>query len=129
MFWSLTAIFCVYSTYVWTLGTIAPQSALATEQVRNGHRLYQQSNCMACHQFYGLGGYMGPDLTNVISSKGAAYARAFLNSGTERMPDFGFDDHEMDDLIAFLEFVDSMGIYQAPSYERTWFGTVVTLDE
>ncbi len=84
---------------------------------------------MACHQFYGLGGYMGPDLTNVISSKGAAYARAFLISGTERMPDFGFDDHEMDDLIAFLEFVDSMGIYQAPSYERTWFGTVVTLDE
>ena len=118
-----------YSGYVWTLGTAAPQSALATAQVKHGQRIYQQNNCMACHQFYGLGGYMGPDLTNVVSSKGAAYARAFLISGTERMPNFGFNDVEMDDLVAFLEFVDTMGTYQAPSYELSWYGTVVALDE
>ena len=102
---------------------------LTTAQVKHGQRIYQQNNCMACHQFYGLGGYMGPDLTNVVSSKGAAYARAFLISGTERMPNFGFNDEEMDDLVAFLEFVDTMGTYQAPSYELSWYGTVVALDE
>ena len=65
IFWSLTAVFCAYSAYVWTFGTAAPQSGLATGQVKRGQQIYQQSNCMACHQFYGLGGYMGPDLTNV----------------------------------------------------------------
>ena len=84
---------------------------------------------MTLIQFYGLGGYMGPDLTNVVSSKGAAYARAFLISGTERMPNFGFNDEEMDDLVAFLEFVDTMGTYEAPSYQLSWYGTVVALNE
>ena len=124
MFWSLTAIFMGYSAYVWTLGTEAPQSASATDQVKRGQQLYQENNCHTCHQIYGLGGYMGPDLTNVISSKGGAYARAFMISGTERMPDFGFDDNELTDLVSFLEFVDTMGTYQAPSYEINWYGTV-----
>ncbi len=84
---------------------------------------------MACHQFYGLGGYMGPDLTHVVSSKGAAYARAFLISGTERMPNFGFNEQEMDELVAFLEFVDTMGTYEAPSYDLSWYGTVAARDE
>ena len=67
IFWSLTLIFCVYSVYVWTDGTAAPQSGAFTDEVRHGQQLYQESNCTACHQIYGLGGYMGPDLTNVVS--------------------------------------------------------------
>jgi nitric oxide reductase subunit C len=114
---------------VWTFGTAAPQSTVATEQVKRGHVLYQENNCVACHQIYGLGGYMGPDLTNVISSKGEVYASAFLMSGTVRMPNFGFTEQEIEDLVRFLEFVDTMGTYQAPSYEISWFGTVAQLDE
>jgi nitric oxide reductase subunit C len=124
IFLAMTVIFFAYSAYVWTGGTSAPQSAVMTEQVKRGQHLYQANNCTACHQFYGLGGYMGPDLTNVISTKGPAYASAFMISGTERMPNFGFDEQEIEDLVGFLEFVDSMGTYQAPAYERTWYGTV-----
>ncbi|MFB3076386.1 MAG: hypothetical protein ACE1Y4_00105, partial [Lysobacterales bacterium] len=47
IFCSLTAVFFAYSSYVWTLGTAAPQSALATDQVKHGQQIYQQSNCMA----------------------------------------------------------------------------------
>ena len=129
IFWSLTTVFCVYSTYVWTSGTVAPQSGIATEQVKRGQQIYQESNCMACHQVYGLGGYMGPDLTNVISTRGGTYASAFLVSGTERMPDFGFSKREIEDLVSFLEFIDTMGTYQAPAYELKWYGTVAELDE
>lgn len=125
----MTLVFFVYSGYVWTHGTKAPQSVALTEQVKRGQHLYQQNNCTACHQFYGLGGYMGPDLTNVISEKGPAYAGAFLSNGTVMMPDFGFSQDEIDDLVGFLEFVDSMGTYRSPAYELTWYGTVAQLDE
>ena len=124
----MTAIFVVYSAYVWTIGTVAPQSIAATEEVRRGHTLYQQNNCTACHQIYGLGGYMGPDLTNVISHKGPDYAGAFLANGTTRMPNFGFDEQQIKDLISFLEFVDSMGTYQSPNYQLSWNGTVAQRD-
>ena len=125
----MTVIFFVYTGYVWTHGTVAPQSVALTEQVQRGQHLYQANNCTACHQFYGLGGYMGPDLTNVISSKGPVYASAFLMSGSQRMPDFGFSTQEIEDLVSFLEFVDSMGTYESPSYELTWYGTVAQLDQ
>jgi nitric oxide reductase subunit C len=126
LFWSLTAIFCIYSIYVWTVGTEAPQSGVASEQVQRGHDLYQANNCTACHQIYGLGGYMGPDLTNVISEKGEAYASVFITNGTVAMPDFGFDAHQVEDLVSFLAFVDTMGIYQAPEYQVSWYGTVAS---
>ncbi|NNE05293.1 MAG: cytochrome c [Xanthomonadales bacterium] len=125
----MTAIFFVYSAYVWTAGTEAPQHAAPTEQVMRGQALYQDNNCMACHQFYGLGGYMGPDLTNVVSRMGPDYARAFLIAGTERMPDFGLNQQQMDDIIAFLEFVDTMGVYESPEYEFKWYGTVVAKND
>ena len=76
-----------------------------------------------------LGGYMGPDLTNVASKKGSAYARAFLMSGTRRMPNFNLNDAELDAMIAYLEFVDSTGRYPAEEYRIRWFGTVVQNDE
>ena len=91
-----------------------------------GLALFQEKNCVACHQFYGLGGYMGPDLTNVISApdKGPDYARAFIESGSAKMPDFGFSEAQVDDLVRFLEFVDASGRYRPELAEISWNGTV-----
>lgn len=99
------------------------------DEARAGQALFQKHNCIACHQFYGLGGYMGPDLTNVISNKGSPYARAFLMSGTQRMPNFNLNETELDEMVAFLEFVDTMGRYPANEYQINWYGTVVENDE
>jgi nitric oxide reductase subunit C len=68
---------------------------------------------------------MGPDLTNVISAKGDAYARAFISSGTVRMPDFDLSDAEVDSLVDFLEFVDGSGRYPAEHPEIYWSGAYV----
>ena len=32
-----------------------------------GRRVWLANNCQACHQLYGFGGFLGPDLTNAAS--------------------------------------------------------------
>jgi nitric oxide reductase subunit C len=129
MFALLCAAFIPYSLYVYTRGTAAPDAGPATAEIRHGQLLFQKHNCVACHQFYGLGGYMGPDLTNVISTKGAAYARAFMMAGTQRMPNFNLEETELDALVAYLEFVDESGEFPLVDYRVDWYGTVVQNDE
>lgn len=72
---------------------------------------------------------MGPDLTNVISTRGEAYSRAFITAGTARMPDFGLHTEEVDALIAFLTFVDQTGTYPPTDYEVSWHGLVTQADD
>lgn len=74
--------------------------------------LFQKYNCTACHQLYGLGGYLGPELTTTISQpgKGELFARAILKTGTQRMPDFKLRDEEIDAFIEFLKYVDATAI-------------------
>ena len=125
----LCLAFIPYSAYVYTRGTEASHVGPITAEARHGQQLFQAHNCVACHQFYGLGGYMGPDLTNVISNRGPDYARAFLMSGTQRMPNFNLNETELDALVAYLEFVDTTGKYPLVDYRVDWFGTVVQNDE
>ncbi|MBL8011875.1 MAG: cytochrome c [Flavobacteriales bacterium] len=98
-------------------------SAPASEQVRQGMRLWQVSNCAACHQLYGLGGYMGPDLTNVHSAKGEAHIRTFVRYGTGRMPAHELSEEELDALVAFLAWVDASGRSRVPDSAVHWTGT------
>lgn len=128
---SLGVCFLGYSAYVYTAGTRVSQGPGFTAQVSAGQRIFQEKNCTACHQFYGLGGYMGPDLTNVISAagKGPLYARVFIQNGTGRMPNFHLTGVEVDAMIAFLEYVDASGKYPAQDSRITWFGTVENTHE
>ncbi len=127
IFGTLCAAFAVYSLYVWTAGTELPQVRPPGQQVTAGLALYQEKNCIACHQLYGLGGHMGPDLTNVVSApdKGVDYARAFIENGTSKMPDYNLSEAQVDALVQFLEFVDSTGTYPPKHPEISWYGTVV----
>ena len=127
---SVIAIFSLfYSFYIYTDGTEAPHIELMDEEGRYGQVLYQEYNCTACHQFYGLGGYMGPDLTNVISNRGEAVARIFLSAGSIGMPNFGFNEDQVSALIAYLKFVDKTGTYPPKIYEMEWYGMVTQEDD
>ena len=72
---------------------------------------------------------MGPDLTNVISTKGEAYSRAFIAAGTARMPNFGLDENQISDLVAYLAFVDKTGTYPPENYDVLWTGDVAQEDD
>jgi nitric oxide reductase subunit C len=100
-----------------------------SSEARAGQAVYQQYNCVACHQFYGLGGYMGPDLTNVISNRGEAYARAFISAGTARMPNFDLREEEVTALVSYLAFVDQTGTYPLQEYAIQWTGGVAQADD
>ncbi len=78
-----------------------------------GENLWRQYNCNSCHQLYGLGGYLGPDLTNIYSQpgKGVPQIKAMLNSGVKAMPLFHFTEVEKEDIVSFLKAVDQTGQY------------------
>ncbi|MBZ0205038.1 MAG: cytochrome c [Flavobacteriales bacterium] len=126
VYFALIGLFVVQSGLTYTTSTEVPDSAATlSEQARHGEALYREFNCTACHQFYGLGGYMGPDLTNVISAegKGPAYAKVFILYGTGRMPAMGVSEEQADALVAFLGAVSATGTYPVRNMDLTVWGT------
>ena len=111
IFITLILLFITYTAYVYTLGTEGPNVKMNEESVQ-GKLLFQKYNCTSCHQIYGLGGYLGPDLTTVISQpgKGELYAAAILKGGTERMPNFHLNESEIKELVEFLKYIDATAI-------------------
>jgi nitric oxide reductase subunit C len=123
----LISSFFVYSIVIYTVGTrVDKGEKWATEQSARGKLLFQKKNCIACHQLYGLGGFMGPDLTNVISApgKGPLFAKAFLMVGSERMPNYHLTEAEIEELIAFLTYTDKTGVSPVKKFEINYDGTV-----
>lgn len=82
---------------------------MMTEEADRGKALWQQYNCTACHQVYGLGGFLGPDLTNAYTRKGPAQIRAFLKTGTKTMPVFPLAEVDIDALVAYFRHIDGTG--------------------
>lgn len=120
LFGLLVLGFLTESYLVYTSGTeYDAGSKELTEEARTGKLIFQKYNCIACHQLYGLGGYMGPDLTNIISTKGKGenYARAFIEFGTQKMPNFEMSHGEINELLAYLKYVDKTGISPVTNFE------------
>lgn len=114
VFLTLFTIYAVYSTVIYSKGTESniQLTGQQAEKVANGKYLYEQYNCVACHQLYGLGGYLGPELTTAYSDphRGETYMKAFLMAGGPRMPNFHFKADEIDDIISYLKYVDSTAV-------------------
>jgi len=91
-----------------------------------GRLVWQRNNCQTCHQLYGLGGYLGPDLTNVISSpgKGVNYVIGLLRTGNATMPAYHLREEEEAQLIAFLISVDRTGKSSPLEFEPLPFGQI-----
>lgn len=109
----LLGIFITSNFFVYRSNAEVRKAEPLSRAAEQGQDLYQRHNCTACHQFYGLGGYLGPDLTNVWSApnKGPDYIKAMLNSGVKSMPVFQFSDAEKEQLVAYLEAIDRTGTY------------------
>lgn len=127
IFGTLIFSFFIYTIVIYTVGTSEDKGErYMNEQSKKGKILYQNYNCTSCHQLYGLGGYMGPDLTNVISAtnKGPIYAKAFIQNGTERMPNFNLKENEINELISYLTYVDKTGVSPVKKFVINYDGTI-----
>ena len=119
VFLLLFGLYLSYSFIVYTKGTENNISLSAVEQVKidKGKLLFQKHNCISCHQLYGLGGYLGTDLTTAFSdaTRGEVFIKTFLQAGGRRMPDFHFTKKEIDAITSYLKYVDKTAVtYKIP---------------
>jgi len=94
-----------------------------SELQKEGRLVWQKHNCHVCHQLYGLGGFLGPDLTNV-ADKGYFYMDAFLKTGTASMPSFDLSEEETKQLFEFLKATNASGSSNPKDYEKLWSGMI-----
>jgi len=118
----LVILYLVANYFVYTSATATTEPI--NDSARSGRLVFQKYNCVACHQIYGLGGHMGPDLTNVMTEKGEPYVRSFVENGTQRMPKFEMSTQELDDLVSYFDYLGKTSEYQNSNYSFTWYGTV-----
>jgi len=118
----LISAFLFYSFHLYTSlpFRIQPISVAASK----GKLIWQKYNCTSCHQIYGLGGYLGPDLTNAYSMRGPDYIKVFLLGGTTTMPNFHLKEDEISSLIAYLQNVDSSGKSDPRTFRINTNGTI-----
>ena len=91
-----------------------------TPAVSRGKDLWESSNCMGCHTLFGEGAYYAPELTKVYERRGPAFIRAMLHDpeamypGQRKMENFHFNDGQIDDLVAFLEWAGKVDLQGFP---------------
>ena len=98
----LVAAFGVQTTLVYTDERQDPLS----EAALRGRTLWHENACQVCHQLYGQGGFLGPDLTNAASRMDASRLASLLTVGSGQMPPLHFTDEQIADLSAYLEALD-----------------------
>ncbi len=88
-----------------------------TEQVVQGKYLWEVNNCIGCHTLLGEGAYFAPELGNVYTRFGESTdaIKAFIQSrpkngipGRRSMPQFNFDDEQLEALAQFLKYADGI---------------------
>ncbi|MCC6784488.1 MAG: cytochrome c [Planctomycetes bacterium] len=106
---SLLAAFCVQTSLVYLDPTADERPALS-ELALTGRRIWHRHNCQVCHQIYGFGGFLGPDLTNAAPRLTRARLDEILTQGNAQMPAFHLTPAEIDAVQQFLVELDRTGV-------------------
>ena len=127
VFVCLFITFIAYTSWVYTKGTNKASAMNVQQQL--GKKIWQQYNCQSCHQIFGLGGYLGPELTTNFgaatmsvtdSSQYKTYAKIILQNGSIRMPKFNLSPAEIDAVLAYLKYVDDNAFSYKKNYKNEY---------
>ncbi|MEZ5966198.1 MAG: cytochrome c [Planctomycetota bacterium] len=105
----LLAAFVTQAAFVYGDDVAAGQAALSPTELR-GRQVFLSHNCYACHQIYGFGGFLGPDLTNAAQRVPRARLEELLTHGSKQMPAFALPAADIDAVEAYLRAVDRTGV-------------------
>ncbi len=75
--------------------------------VEKGQKVYTEKKCSMCHKIEGVGGKIGPDLSDVGNERDAEWIKGFLKDPKSVKPDtkqppFKGTDEELEALVAYL---------------------------
>lgn len=112
----------------WYMVNVSTNEETLTEQVRQGKHVWEENSCINCHTILGEGAYFAPELGNVWTRYGgrenAEGARAALKAwiraqplnvpGRRVMPKFDLSEEQLDNLIDFLQWTDSINTQNWP---------------
>ncbi|MDP6410189.1 MAG: c-type cytochrome [Planctomycetota bacterium] len=78
----------------------------------DGQAIWREHNCQSCHQLYGFGGFLGPDLTNTVVEISSERLASILTVGAGQMPAFHLDEPAREAVAIFLREIDATGVSQ-----------------
>lgn len=121
----LCVAYLVYSFVLYA----RPEKAMkdtAIAKASAGKLVWQKYNCQACHQLYGLGGYLGPDLTNVMSKyyNNRAIVKSFIISGNASMPAYQMSAEDYESLVDYLAWMNQTGKASPKSFKNIGGGMI-----
>jgi len=120
------AIGALYVGYTLAIAVLPPDRDLPPadpERYAAGRDVWLAGRCQSCHSIYGLGGHLGPDLTNVLSDPGVEESVLLtLRYGRGQMPGFRLPEAEEGALLDFLRAVGATGRYPPRSLRDDVFG-------
>ena len=116
----LVSVFLIQGWFVYTDKTGRRSPALS-KQSQHGHEIWQKQNCQTCHQLFGLGGFLGPDLTRVTGRFPPEAFSAVLRSSPPPMPDYTLSDADVNDLYSFLNQINKNASASPPQKTKNYF--------
>ncbi len=83
-----------------------------SDRAQIGWQVWHKNNCQSCHQIFGYGGFLGPDLTNAIDQLTPERLQSILTVGAKPMPAFHLSENEIDGVAALLGELNGLGVGQ-----------------
>lgn len=95
------------TVFLSTGGRADPGDDASRATIAAGEAVWRAHDCQACHALYGLGGHLGPDLTNVLRDRDATFFHLTLAEGRRRMPAFTLAPAEEAALLRYFEALNA----------------------
>ncbi|MDH5642351.1 MAG: c-type cytochrome [Nitrospira sp.] len=107
----LVACFAIQTILVYSDDT-GERTPPLSEYALKGRAVWLKHNCQTCHQLYGFGGFLGPDLTNAAPRLDRGRVFDLLKNGYGQMPAFQLEDDEIENVLIFLHEINETGYSQ-----------------